>query len=53
VNFREAYQGALKQNDELDNASVEKSIKQRISPGGTGNLAIEKMRQRVARLTVE
>ena len=50
LNFREAYQVALKQDAALDDASVEKSIKQRISKGGTGNLRIDDMHQRVTRL---
>lgn len=50
INFREAYQGALKQETELDGYSVEKSIKQRISLGGTGNLGLDLIKQRLEKI---
>ena len=51
--FREAYQSAMQEQDAMNNSNVIDSLKQRVSPGATGDLRLDDMRERLNTLKVK
>ena len=51
--FREAYQVAMQESEAMQNANSQTSLAERVSPGATGDLMLDVMRNRLASLGSE
>lgn len=48
--FRDAYKTAMQETEAMQNADAQTSLKERVSPGATGNLMLDELKQRLYQL---